>query len=86
MIYAALLGTSFVTPSLLSGTAVLIALTEHGERLSPLMEYVSIAVMLFFFVVLPSLAIAIYARVSASILARNPCECWQHTDRDGVEP
>ena len=30
MIYAALLGTSFVTPSLLSGTAVLIALTGHG--------------------------------------------------------
>ncbi len=35
MIYEALLGTSFVTPSLLSGTAVLIALTGHGGRLTP---------------------------------------------------
>ena len=81
-----ILGTSFVTPCLLSGTAVLIALTGHGGRLSPLMEYLSIAVMLFFFVVLTSLAIAVYVRVSGSILARNPSECWQRTDRDRVEP
>jgi hypothetical protein len=77
-----ILGISFVTPCLLSGTAVLIALTAHGGRLSPLMEYLSLAVMLFFFVVFPLLAIAVFVRVFSSILAQNPSECWQRTDRD----
>ena len=81
-----ILGTSFVTPCLLTGTAALIALTAHGGQLSPAMENLSIAVMLFFFVVLPLFSIAVYIRVSHSILAQNPSECWQYTDRDRVEP
>lgn len=76
-----ILGTSLVVPSLLGGTSILIALTGNGERLSPAMEYLSLAVMLLFFVILPILSIVAYIAIAGSILANNPSDCWQQPNR-----
>jgi hypothetical protein len=81
-----ILGTSLVVPGLLCGTAMLIALTGNGGRMTPAMEYISIAVMLLFFVALPIVSIIAYIGVSGSILASNPSDCWLHTDRNQFDP
>lgn len=81
-----ILGTSLVTPCLLSGTAVLIAFTAHGERLSPMMQYLSLTVMLFFFVVMPISAVVAYGKVAGPVIAQQPSECWQRANTDRVDP
>ncbi len=76
-----ILGTSLVVPGLLGGTAMLIALTGNGGRMTPAMEYLSLAVMLLFFVALPIVSIIAYIGVSGSVLANNPSDCWQQTNQ-----
>ncbi len=80
-----ILATSAVVPSLLSGTAILIAFTASGGRLSPAVEYVSLAVMLLFFVILPLISAIVCMGISDSILARNPSDCWQQGSGDRVD-
>lgn len=81
-----ILGTSLVVPGLLGGTATLIAITGNGGRMNPAMEHLSLTVMLLFFVALPIVSIIAYIGISGLILARNPSDCWQNTDRNHVDP
>ncbi len=81
-----ILGTSLVVPGLLSGTVMLIAITGNGGRMNPAMEHLSLAIMLLYFVALPIVSIIAYVGISGVILARNPSDCWQHTDKNQVAP
>ncbi len=72
-----ILGTSLVVPGLVLGTVFLILLTADGGRMTAPMNYLSAAVMIFFFLIQPILSIMVYSRVAGRILAFNPRDCWE---------
>lgn len=70
------IGTSLVTPGLVLGTFLLIACTANGEPSDSSMFWLSIAIMIAFFIVQPIVMIAVYIKISGRIVAVDPKQCW----------
>ncbi len=70
------LSTSLIAPGLVLGTFLLIACTGSGKPLDNSTFWLSIAIMIAFFIVQPIVMIAVYFKISDRIVAVDPKHCW----------